>query len=301
MIFALGGSSLTRLLRRFRPPSPQAVGRRGYGLFWLATKGLTDTPGWVIGTPAFDAAVSQAGVSETIAEIEWSLGGLWNDLAATERVLAALEEERVQAARRLRQVRLPAPAEDLLRELADVPAPGWLLSPSLDGDGELDDLFSPLVSVPALRWELLNGVRQLWSSVLSRQVLRRCAQNDRPLPRMAVVLQPLAPITARDRSGIVYSHSPNPAFPGTMIEAAYGFFAGSPAARYSIVEGRVRFRRSDDLSPADPIPLTTDEALALAHLVAEVERQWGGPLAVEFIWPAGGKAQLIGLQEVNNE
>ena len=68
----------------------------------------------------------------------------------------------------------------------------------------------------------MGAMCKVWASNYSREALLYCAQVASPVPRMAVVLQPMEPLTARDRSGVAFSHSPAPSMPGVLIQASFG-------------------------------------------------------------------------------
>jgi len=323
MLLALTESPplLRRWLYRFRPAQAAAdLGERGRGLHWLIGEGFPTPPAWALATSTFDLAVNQAGLSAVVAEIEWSLRGLWNDVRAVERVLTALEPQRVDAARRLRGVALGDRLEGIVNTLAQVPTPGWMLCPSCTG--QVEDLI-PRLFVPPTRRELWDGIRQMWSAVFSREVLRRCAQSDQPLPRLAVVFYPLEPITPQDRSGWVYGEDARSVPDGDegpaplRIEVTGGAWEGESLIylvnRPQTVDDRPqtvddRPQTTDHSRPSSVVcglssvirrpssvarDLTGDETLVLADLVQSVAEQWGGPVRVEFLWRAGQETPLL--------
>jgi phosphoenolpyruvate synthase/pyruvate phosphate dikinase len=128
---------------------------------------------------------------------------------------------------------------------------------------------------------------------------------------MAVILQPMTPIQAEDRSGVVFSHSPVPTMPGILIQAAYGtgqtVVQGYGGDLFVVQNGRVTVQPM----PASKIQisgpqgyliqapgpqqtaLTEVEALELASMVQSVAERWNGPVDVEFIWRKGERPTLV--------
>lgn len=312
MIHALTETSplLRKWLYRLRPPTEEDWGKPGREFYQLQAAGFSVAPTWVLGADTFDLAVNQAGLAGSLAEMRWSLGGLWNDLPAAERVLQALEPQRVDAARRLRQV-APLTRLDLDR-LLQVPAATWTVRPS--PTTALDGVFPPPTCVPPTRWELWDAVRQVWSWTVSRSVLACCAQHDVPLPRMAVVLQPMQPLSAADRSGVIASQSPQPAtFPGVMIRVTFGLWTGrNDGICYSVEGDAVKFRRQERKKPIhvtgpdgerietaaadNPAPLSGSEAIELAQMATAVAKQWHRPVNLEFVWRMGAEPVLTWVE-----
>jgi hypothetical protein len=282
----------------------------GQGLVWLAANGFPIPPTWVLGTSAFDLVLSRTGADRDVAEMRWSLTGLWDDLAAVDRVLAALEDQRISVARSLRSAPLP----DVLGQSLEQVAPNdtlWMLRASLafeDRDAQVTEFSLSGVKGGAGLWD---GIRQVWASVFRREVLEHCAQTDIPLPGVAVALHPLGAITVQDRSGVVFSSSPWPGVTGPVVRAV----AGGPQHAKGRVYGRacgqwVPLKRQSESPqwamitsenggmglqpyPEGIEPLTDEQAQRLVSLAEAVAEKWNGPVKVTFFWPFGSEPVLL--------
>jgi len=133
---------------------------------------------------------------------------------------------------------------------------------------------------------------------------------------MAIVLQPMEPITASDRSGVAFSHSPVPSVPGVLIQASFGsgqVVVGGRGGDLFGVQGtsvqiqpmppdqiRVTGRNGGTVPQAPPpgLALTEQEAQELGALVSTVAKKWGSPVNVEFVWRAGEKPLLVQVRSV---
>src|SRR5690606_6862285 len=94
--------------------------------------------------------------------------------------------------------------------------------------------------------KLWTAVRGVWASNYSREALLYCAQNRAPMPRMAVILQPMNALTARDRSGVAFSRSSVPSLPGVLIQASFGsgqvVVEGRGGDLFSVQDGEVVYQ-----------------------------------------------------------
>ena len=294
-------------------PPVDAVGGKGYGLYWLTAHGFPTPPTWVLSTEAFALAVQRMELEEAIAALEQSLMASGGDWARIQQTLDDLEPRRQEVVDRLAHSVLPEPVGRVLEKLVLMPTQ-WAVRSSAtveDRPGKsFAGQFLSLLSVPSGR-SLWDAIREVWASVFRREVLVYCAQRGIPLPRMAVILQPMGPITIRDRSGVAFSHSPVPNLPGVLIQVTYG--AGETVVQgyggdlYSVEGEEVRVQRmpppqvrvtgpegyliSTD-GPSDP-PLSEEEARHLAGFASQVAGAWGGPVNLEFIWRAGEELQLV--------
>jgi pyruvate,water dikinase len=294
-------------------PPVEMVGGKGWGLYWLAANGFPTPPTWVLSTAAFDMVVQRAGLTAAIAEVGRALAGLADDWATAQQALEALEPRRAAVAEALRQTEMP---DRVAAALADLPlAPEqWAVRPSAtvedDPHHSFAGQFLALLSVPKgiALWDAIRGV---WDSTFRREALMYCAQHTTPLPRMAVVLQPMEPVTARDRSGVVFSHSPVEMLPGVLVQVAFGtgqvVVDGYGGDIYSVQGEQVQIQpmppseiRVTDimgytvLQPLPPgLALTEEEAQELAGLALAVAERWGGPVNVEFVWRVGEGPTLV--------
>ena len=294
-------------------PTTDEVGGKGYGLYWLAAHGFPVPPTWVISTAAFDLVVKKVGLAEVIEGMRQALAGVGDDWAAAQRALEELEPQRTQVVEGLRQAPMP---DRVGAALSDLPLEPdfWAVRSSATAEDDRRHSFAgqflSLLSVPrgAPIWD---GIRKVWASSFGRKALMYCAQNGVPLPRMAVVLQPMAPITAQDRSGVAFSHSPVETLPGVLIQAAFGagevVVAGYGGDLYSVQgeavqvqpmpPSEIRITGPEGGLIAEPPPsgpvLTEEEARELAGLVLTVAERWGEPVNVEFVWRTGWEPELV--------
>jgi phosphoenolpyruvate synthase/pyruvate phosphate dikinase len=301
-------------IRKGQPlPPVAAVGGKGRSLYWLATNGFQVPPTWVFSTTSFDVAVEQAGLVEDVAEIEKTIAGLPDDWAAAQRTVEALEPRRMAVVRALRRAAITNRVGAALTDLPVRPAQWAVRSSATVEDNarySFAGQFLSLLSVPRGR-TLWDAMRQVWASNFRREVLLYCAQHRAPQPRMAVILQPMAPISPQDRSGVAFSHSPVPTLPGVLIQAAFGtgqtVVEGYGGDLYSVQATEVRVQPMppphiritgqtggtvSEPSPTDPI-LTQEEARELARLVLAVAERWGGSINVEFVWRAREEPTLV--------
>jgi phosphoenolpyruvate synthase/pyruvate phosphate dikinase len=294
-------------------PPVEIVGGKGHGLYWLAANDFPVPPTWVLSTVAFDMVVQRSGLTETIAEIGQVLAGLTDDWAMAQQVLQSVEPQRVKVADMLRQATMPDRVGASLSDLPLAPAQWAVRSSATVEDNprySFAGQFFSLLSVPKgiAFWD---AIRQVWASNFGRGALLYCAQNKAPLPQMAVIFQPMAPITAQDRSGVAFSHSPVEALPGVLIQAALGtgqvVVGGYGGDIYSVQGEQVRIQPMppaeiritgpEGYTMSQPPPaglaLTEAEARELAGLVLAVADRWNGPVNVEFVWRAGEPPMLV--------
>lgn len=315
MLFALAGND------NQSPPSVKMVGEKGYGLYWLGKHGFPIPTTWVLQTSAFDLVVEQAGLRGLIARVEQALAGLSGDWLAAQRTLESLEPDRAMLVEGLRLASMPDQVGMALEKLVFMQTL-WAVRPSATIEDHSAFSFarqfeSLLSSSGGLA--LWRAVRQVWASTFGRNALTYCAQKAIDLPRMAVVLQPMAPIVPQDRSGVAYSHSPAPTLPGVFIQVAFGAGQDSASGQggdlYSVHEGRVqiqpmrstviRVTGADGEMELKPPPsgfaLNAREARELADLVLAVADQWGGPVNVEFVWRAGHDLTLLQVRSAADQ
>lgn len=288
--------------------SADEVGDLGHGLAWLLSSGFPVAPLWMVSVAAFDEAIERAGQADTVADINWQIKGLWNDLPAIRRVLGTLELRRAEAARALAHVSLP----DLLAKELEAPVlmdTHWTVRPSLVGDHatRLAGQFPPLLAVPGGR-RLWHSIRQVWARAFDREVLSLCAQHEIGLPRLAVILQPMEPSQDGDRSGAFVSCSSLPGLTGPLIQARPGLQPGPPQV-YTCVVGRwIRIRGRSPETDRQPDVLTSEEAGQVARLGQAVAERQGQPVKIEFIWQrelllaaVGGQWTVDSVRRGNDE
>jgi pyruvate,water dikinase len=294
-------------------PPVAAVGGKGHFLYWLAVNGFPVPPTWVFSTATFDLAIEQAGLSGAIAVIEKTVAGLADDWAAAQRAVEALEPQRSAVIKALHRAAITNRVGAALTDLPLEPIQWAVRSSATVEDNarySFAGQFLSLLSVPRGR-SVWDAIRQVWASNFKREVLLYCAQHRAPQPRMAVILQPMAPISAQDRSGVAFSHSPAPTLPGVLIQTAFGtgqiVVEGYGGDLYTVQGKEVKIQPmppphiritgpAGDTVP-EPLPtgfaLTEKEARELADLVLAVAEQWGGPVNIEFVWRAGEEPTLV--------
>ena len=298
--------------QRYIPPV-EIVGGKGRGLYWLADNNFPVPPTWVLSTVAFDMVVERAGLREAIAEIGRALAGLAGEWAAAQGALDALEPRRAEVVEALRHADMPDRVGAALADLPLTPAQ-WAVRSSATVEDDPRHTFAgqflSLLSVPK-GIPLWDAIRQVWASTFRRDALLYCAQNVAPLPRMAVALEPMDPITAEDRSGVVFSHSPVELLPGVMIQVACGtgqvVVAGYGGDIYSVQgeqvqvqpmpPSEIRITGTEGYTVPQTLPegraLTEEKARELAKLVLQVAERWGGPVNVEFVWRMGEGPTIV--------
>ncbi len=300
--------------------SPLLVGDKAHQVYRIAAAGLPVSPSWTLSAVAYDRALGALGLAGDVAEIGWNLTGLWNDWSAARRVLDALEGKRLHVARTLRRMELEGWLGRVLEKLTGMDT-RWAVRASpvmAEGDGVAFPTarFLSLACVPpaAPVWE---AICQVWASAWRREVLEACAQADVGLPRMAVLLQPMAAVTVQDRAGVAFSHSPIERLPGPLVQAVFGAWWREVRVGYGTLYSRVLGRwvavnsLEERIAPQeawvagpngglvrhgpypDGEPLAGDEAASVADLARAVAEAWGGPVAVEFAWPQGGELSVV--------
>jgi len=295
-------------------PPLAAVGGKGRSLYWLATNGFPVPPTWVLSTASFDLTVEQAKLEGAIAVIEKTIDGLLtDDWAAAQRAVEALEPQRSTVVKALRRAAITNRVGAALTDLPLEPIQWAVRSSATVEDNarySFAGQFFTLLSVPRGR-SVWDAIRQVWASNFKREVLLYCAQNKAPQPRMAVILQPMAPVSALDRSGVAFSHSPVPTLPGVLIQAAFGtgqtVVEGYGGDLYAVQSKEVKIQPmppphiritgpAGDTVPEPPptgLALTEEEAQELADLVLAVAERWGGPVNIEFVWRASEEPTLV--------
>jgi hypothetical protein len=291
----------------------RALGTTAQDLHWLAAHGLPIPAAWVLDATAFELVLSRTGADRAVAEMRWRLTGLWDDLTAVERVMRSLEERRVSVARALRGAPLPDALGRRLEELV-LRETLWMIRTSPVFEDQVIDI--PEFSLAGVRsgQALWDGIRQVWASTYRRRVLEHCAQHDAPVPSMAIVLHPIDPISVRDRSGTVYSRAPWSGVRGPGVQAIFGVLQNGRGRGYGMVCGRwVSMRRPLPMPEWAVVippgggtvrtpypsgePLNGDEATRLVELAKGAAEARGRPVALDFIWPAGGEPVLLRMRE----
>ncbi len=297
-------------------PSVETVGGKGYGLYWLAFHRFPVPLTWVLSTAAFDLAIRRIGLTDAVTEMERAVLASGSDWGDIQRRMEAVEPMRNEVVDALRQME---PVPHVAAALAALPHKTlWAVRSSATVEDNprysFAGQFLSLLSVP--RERLWSAVRRVWASNYGQGALFYCAQNASPMPRMAVILQPMEPLTAQDRSGVAFSHSPVPSLPGVLIQATFGsgqtVVGGYGGDLFSVQGDRIRVQSMppdhilvtgaggemvEHPAPAGP-SLSEEEARYLADLVLDIAEKWGRAVDVEFVWRTGKKPTLVQVRSI---
>ncbi len=290
-------------------PPVEAVGGKALGLYWLAWQKFPVPPTWTLSTALFEMALERAGVAPLAQRIWKTILRADTDWQTAQRALDALEPERQRIIEALGSLnwfdRAAMAVSSLPRD-----AEQWAVRSSATVEDNAAQSFagqfSSFLSVSNDLHQLWDAIRKVWLSTFERQVFMYCVQHKTSIPRMAVVLQPMRPITAADRSGVAFSHSPVPTLPGVLIQVAPGsaetVVAGYGGDLYAVHEGKVTVQElplphmqvTSEAGGTVKRPVVREGALfseeqvrQLADLLLRISARWGGPVDVEFIWRAG--------------
>jgi len=279
------------------------VGGKALGLCWLQSCGFNVPPTWVLTTQVFEAMVQAAGLAEHIAVLEQATAGR-PDWATTELALRQMVGVHRELAEALRAAPLPEVVHLALQSLPQNESQWAVRSSATVEDAEVHSFagqFKSFLSVPRGP-QLVEAIREVWISTFDKTVLHYRAQHGTPMPRMAVVLQPMKPITVEDRAGVAFSESTISGLFGVLLQATFG--AGltvvsggggelkcvresgvttrpvsTPYAMVTATEGGIQ------TTPLPPGNVLSDlEAFQLAQLVRDVAQRYGRPADIEFVW-----------------
>lgn len=299
---------------RSSPEAVRELGTTARDLHWLAANGFPVPVAWVLTATAFDLVLSRTGADKTVAEMRWNLAGLWDDLAAAERVIGALEKRRVSVARALRSAPLPDSLGRCLEEIVLMDTL-WMMRTSPVFESQAIPIPEFFLSAVQSGQHLWDGIRQVWASTYRHEVLEHCTQNDIALPSMAVLLHPVEPISVQDRSGTVYSAAPWSGIEGPGVQALFGVLQKGRGHAYGKVCGRWVSIRDQLAVPSRAMiipsgggtdhvpypvgkPLDSDETARLTALAMNVATARGSPVALDFFWPVGGDPVVLRMREL---
>lgn len=286
-------------------PPIRHAGGKGSGLYWLQVNGFRTPPTWVLSTTVFDRMVEHAGVAAAVREIDQATAST-PDWESGQRMLDDVEPQRQAIVNALHESPLPEAVLALLLRLPTLDHPQWAVRSSAtveDRDAHsYAGQFLSMLSVPSDLASLTQAIRQVWASVFKREVLSYRAHSGTALPKMAVILQPMKPITAQERSGVAFSYSPVPNLPGVLIQAMFGagrgVVEGHGGDLYAMQDVNVTERHMPPPhitisgaaggevrapTPSSPV-FTADEVQRLVSHVLTMAEYWGRPINVEFIW-----------------
>jgi pyruvate,water dikinase len=292
------------------------VGGKAAGLHWLCSRGYHVPQTWVLTTEAFDEMVEAAGVQEHIDALD-SVTSSQMDWAGTEMALQALADVRQALAEALQTTPLPPSIERVLQGLPQ--GKQWAVRSSATvEDAESHSFagqFSTFLSVPGGK-ELVDAIRKVWISTFDKNVLHYRAERGIEMPRMAVLLQPMDPISQEDRAGTAFSQSTIPGLSGVLIQATYGagvtVVGGAGGEVKCVDEAQIATypQPSQHIMvtaeggglleiPARPDGVLTDaEAQLLAEKLREIAPQYGRPVDIEFIWRDGEEPTFVQVRPI---
>ncbi len=291
-------------------PPVMRVGGKGVGLYWLAAQGFPTPQTWSLETSFFDQALRETGRVPALEKLQQALqklqGAAWAEMQQGMMTIEDTRQKIVDALGTMEIFNAVAAA------LVDLPLEHefWAVRSSATAEDHPQHSFAgqflTLLSVPRTR--LWDSVRQVWASTFNKSALMYCLQKRVLLPQMGVLLQPIAPVTARDRSGVAFSHSPVPTIPGVLIQVAFGLgetvVQGYGGDLYGIEGEQVRVQAM----PVEQITIsnenggtrrvsapreacfTEQEARYLAVLIKDIAARWKSVVDVEFIWRANDNA-----------
>ena len=287
-------------------PPASLIGGKAVGLYWLAAHGFPAPPTWALNISLFNVAIQKSGEHRTIVRIWDSMRELEDDWKITHQRLSEIEPELANIRKALQSISQFNMAVEALSELPTTKHLHWAVRSSATVEDNPKYSFAGQFHsrISVLRYALWSTIREVWASVFTKEVLSYCIHHKTSLPRMGVVLQPMQPVTAEDRAGVMFSHSPIPMMEGVIIQATFGTGATVVAGRggdiYSVDDGAVTIQamppdhievsgpegKMRSMTPPDRLPLTKEEARTLADLTTRVAELWGEPVDIEFIWRA---------------
>jgi len=298
--------------------STNLIGGKALGLCWLQEAGYRIPDSWVLSTEAFDTMIASAGLGGHVAALEQATANQ-PDWRSVELMLQSLEDMRRELIAALRTSPLPDIVSRALGKLP--PAPFWAVRSSATvEDGALYSFagqFQSFLSVSAGA-PLIEAVRGVWASAFDKNALHYRAQHGTPLPRMAVILQPMPPISVRDRAGVAFSHSPLPGYPGVLLQETFGAglaVVGAGEGEVKCVDGTQVTTLSQISThilvssqdggmrpwPKRPGQVLNDaEALYLAGQVREIASRYGRPADIEFIWPPEDPPTFLQVRPISS-
>ncbi len=296
----------------------EQIGGKALGLSWLQERGFRVPSTWVLDTHAFDLMIEASGLADLMADIEEATRHRL-DWASVERVLQSLEPVRRQAVETLLSAPLPKGVCAALEPLHRYNRHWAVRSSATIEDGIAHSFagqFNSFLFVPGGE-PLIHAIRQVWASTLSENALHYRIFHGTPMPRMAVILQPMGPITIRDRSGVAFSQSPLPGEPGVLIQATFGAgltVVGEGSGEIKCVNGTSvkTLGRTTTCAqvtaaagglqsvpqPANPV-LPDVAAFELALQVQRVALLYGRPVDVEFFWPENDPPTLLQVRPIS--
>jgi len=292
--------------------SAELVGGKALGLYWLQSRGFATPQTWVLSTQAFDAMVQAAGIANQITALAEATEDK-PDWATTVRRLRALSDVQRELTEALQTTPLPDPVWAALQALPQNKVLWAVRSSATVEDMHSHSFagqFSSCLSVPSGP-SLAEAIRTVWASTFNKNALHYRAQHGTVMPRMAVVLQPMEPITADDRAGVIFSQSTIPELRGVLIQATFGAgttVVGRGGGVIKCVNGAqvtpcfwtpehiVVTAANGGMQSAPPrfeAVLADKEAVQLAKQVHEMADQYSRPVDVEFVWRKGREPVFV--------
>jgi pyruvate, water dikinase len=286
-----------RLLCELSSDEVAYAGSKGAHLGQLTRTGLPVPPGFVIGAPAYEAFRVQTGLA---GRLQTLLSGLDVEDAA------AVQQAAEDACRAVQESDLPRWLEDAITS-----AHRWVVGGEADAavavrsSGAAEDhasawfagvnqTFLDVKGVGAV----VNRVKRSWMSLFSAETIRYRAERGLSTSDMdiAVIVQRQIPAT---RAGVIFTTDPAmDARDQLVIEAylEYGSALATPDPgerrrdRY-VVDKRLMSAVSREAGHR-PI-LTDDEVFRLAELGVAIDREYGSPQDIEWVFDQDGLIWLL--------
>ena len=287
-------------------PPTTLIGGKAMGLYWLAIHGFPTPPTWALNTSLFNVALQKSGERETVSrlwDLTLKLEGNWKVVHQRLQEIAPQLNNIREALQNVTQFNM---ASEALSELPADKYYYWAVRSSATVEDDPKHSFAGQFHsrISVLRYALWSTIREVWASVFTKEVFSYCLQHKTALPRMGVVLQPMSPVTAEDRAGVTFSHSPIPTMQGVLIQATFGTgetvvtgrggdiynVDGDRVTRQAMPPDRIQVSGPEgqmrSIAPPSRPPLTETEAQTLADLTRRVAERWGDEVDIEFIWKA---------------
>ena len=285
-------------------PAIQTAGGKGSGLYWLQANGFRTPATWVLSTSEFDTMIEEAGLTAAVQEIDQATASS-PDWTTAQQMLNSVEPQRQIVVKALQESPWPDTIRAAFAQLPRRDSAQWAVRSSATVEDwrnySYAGQFLSMLAVPAASVYLERAIRAIWASVFKPEVLAYRAQFASPLPKMAVILQPMQPITPQERSGVAFSCSPIPDMPGQLIQSTFGagrgVVEGLGGDLYAILDDKVATRpmppmhitisgKDGEIQASTPpgLSLTPDEARIIAAHITTMAQRWSRPVNAEFVW-----------------
>lgn len=277
----------------------ERVGGKAASLARLLGQGFQVPPGYVITVPTLRVFLAHHHLESVLQRQEWT----------------SADSQRIRA----QILSLPVPDKlkrPILAAYGELGGPVAVRSSMVSEDGEAASFAGQLDTVLNVegQTEILEAVKQCWSSLLNWRLLTYLAERERlPDPPLldlglAVIMQRMVEARA---AGVAFSADPVSGQPDVIIEAVRGL--GDVLVAGRVTPDRYRVDRHGHLVEATPVDagspvLETTQVLHLAQLIRQAAATSSHPQDIEWAWD--GKSvyllqsrpitSLVGLRVYSN-